>query len=86
MINAEVKKKDDSINDVVNEIIDLIEIEADAQLSEAVKKQIAKWTNEIAATTSSWVRTRNMIYIITSSWAALKVSRKIKDALDKLKK
>ena len=38
MINAEVKKKDDSINDVVNEIIDLIESEADVQLSEAVKK------------------------------------------------
>lgn len=86
MIESKVIPPDDSTNAVVNEIIDLIESEADTLLSEAVKKQIAKWTNEIATTTSSWVRTRNMIYIITSSWAALKVAGKIKDALDKLKK
>lgn len=86
MSDSKIPTTDDSINAVVNEIIDLIESEADAQLSEAVKKQIAKWTNEIATTTSSWVRTRDMIYIITSSFAALKVAGKIKELLDKLKK
>jgi len=85
MSDAKVTPSDDSINVVVNEIVNLIEGEADSLLSEAIIKQITEWTNEIAITTSAWVRIRDTIYIITSSWASIKVAVKIKDALDKLK-
>ena len=85
MSDSKVTPPDDSINAVVNEIVNLIESEADSLLSEAMIKQITEWTNEIAITTSSWVRIRDTIYIITSSWASIKVALKIKKALDKLK-
>ena len=85
MSDAKVTPPDDSTNAVVNEIVNLIESETDSLLSEAMIKQITEWTNEIAITTSSWVRIWDTIYIITSSWASIKVAVKIKDVLDKLK-
>jgi hypothetical protein len=85
MSDAKVTPPDDSINVVVHEIINLIEGETDSLLSEAMITQITEWTNEIALTTSSWIRIWDTIYIITSSWASMKVGLKIKETLDKLK-
>ena len=77
---------DTATKEVINEIVSLIQGESDTLVSTVVESKIAKWTEEIATTTSSWVKFRDTLYILTVSWGSMKAQGKIKEALAKLSK
>lgn len=76
----------DTTKEVANEIISIMEQEGNQQVSDAVQKRVEVLTNEIATTDSSWVRTRDTLYIVMLNFAAFKASDKIHEALAKLNK
>jgi hypothetical protein len=77
---------DTNTQDVINQIVSLLQEESGTLVNSATQDKITKWTNEIAPTTSSWVKIRDTIYLITISWAAMKAQGKIREALGKLSK
>jgi hypothetical protein len=84
---------DTTTSEVINEIISIIQDGSSETISDAVQTKITAWTNEIAAQEakkaagedySRWVIIRDTIWIILSSYAAVKAQSKIRAALAKL--
>lgn len=75
-----------STSSVVNEVISLVQGSASSSINAALQTKITGWINEIASTQSPWVKARDTIYIISSSWAGMMAMGKINTALGKLQK
>ncbi|VBB05090.1 Hypothetical protein LUCI_0296 [Lucifera butyrica] len=72
------------VSEIVAEIVTAVQTETSNVLSEATRKKIEHWTEEIATTDSDFVKFRDELYIILASGASLTVINAVKKALSKL--